>query len=41
MANYIYSLFGLQEQIDRSINLMREYEPPEGYYLCLAAGKIA
>lgn len=39
MANYIYSLFGLQEQIDRSINLMREYEPPEGYYLCFSGGK--
>lgn len=29
----------LQARIDESIRLFRQYEPPEGYYLCFSGGK--
>lgn len=38
-SSYTLSLFGLSDQINRSIELMRKYEPPEGYYLCFSGGK--
>ena len=33
------NLFGITDKVANSINLLREHEPPEGYYLCFSGGK--
>lgn len=33
------TLFGLVDKVDSAIDLLKEYEPPEGYYVCFSGGK--
>lgn len=33
------TLFGIIDKVANAINLLREYEPSEGYYLCFSGGK--
>lgn len=33
------TLFGTTDKVSCAINLLREHEPPEGYYLCFSGGK--
>ena len=33
------TLFGAVDKVADAINLLREHEPPEGYYLCFSGGK--
>lgn len=34
-----YTLFGTVDRVADAINLLRQNEPPEGYYLCFSGGK--
>ena len=34
-----HNLFGTTDKVADAINLLREHEPPEGYYLCFSGGK--
>lgn len=34
-----HNLFGVTDKVADAINLLREHEPPEGYYLCFSGGK--
>ena len=34
-----HTLFGVVDKVADSIQLLREHEPPEGYYLCFSGGK--
>lgn len=34
-----HNLFGVSDKVAAAINLLREHEPPEGYYLCFSGGK--
>lgn len=33
------TLFGTVDKVQQAIDLLREHEPPEGYYLCFSGGK--
>ena len=33
------TLFGTVDKVAEAIKLLREHEPPEGYYLCFSGGK--
>ena len=33
------TLFGTVDKVADAIKLLREHEPPEGYYLCFSGGK--
>lgn len=33
------NLFGTVDKIDNAIKLLREHEPPEGYFVCFSGGK--
>ena len=33
------TLFGTVDKVQNAIDLLREHEPPEGYYLCFSGGK--
>lgn len=33
------TLFGVEDKVEDATNLLREHEPPEGYYLCFSGGK--
>ena len=33
------TLFGTTDKVAEAIQLLREHEPPEGYYLCFSGGK--
>lgn len=39
MKGYITSLFGLNDKIQETIGYLKQYEPPEGYYMCFSGGK--
>ncbi|MBR4381990.1 MAG: phosphoadenosine phosphosulfate reductase family protein [Selenomonadaceae bacterium] len=34
-----HTLFGTVDKVRQAIDLLREHEPPEGYYLCFSGGK--
>lgn len=34
-----HNLFGSTDKVADAINLLRQHEPPEGYYLCFSGGK--
>ena len=34
-----HNLFGTVDKVADAINLLRQHEPPEGYYLCFSGGK--
>ena len=34
-----HTLFGTVDKVQQAIDLLREHEPPEGYYLCFSGGK--
>lgn len=34
-----HTLFGVVDKVQLAIELLREHEPPEGYYLCFSGGK--
>ena len=34
-----HSLFGSTDKVADAINLLREHEPKDGYYLCFSGGK--
>lgn len=34
-----HTLFGVEDKVTDAINLLRQYEPPEGYYVCFSGGK--
>ena len=34
-----HTLFGTVDKVQQAIALLREHEPPEGYYLCFSGGK--
>ena len=39
MALVEKTLFGTIDRVQLSITILREYEPPEGYYLAFSGGK--
>ena len=39
MALIDYTLFGVVDKVADAIALLRQYEPPEGYYVCFSGGK--
>lgn len=34
-----HTLFGINDKVANAIQLLKEHEPPEGYYLCFSGGK--